>query len=348
MRFVKIIHLADVHLGSKIESKLPKDKVEIRKSEVRQAFNKVINYANENSIKIILISGDLFDSARPLKKDKDFFYSVVKNNPDIDFIYLRGNHDSLESFSDEEPSNLKKFSEKWKTYSYGDVTVSGVEFSKENKSEVSCGLHLPPDSKNIVMLHGSIEELPRLAEQNIDYLALGHIHGFSEVKLNIRGKSVYSGCLEGRGFDEIGVKGFVVLDTDTMKYEFVKNSVRVIEEYTIDVSKATDSYEAYKIICNEISLKKENLCLIKVCGEITFDGSSLAEDIEEYMSEKYFFVYVKNKTTEKINIEQLAEEISLKGEFVRIVLADTKYSEEEKERIISVGLKAFKGQGVSK
>ena len=71
--FMKIIHLADVHLGSKIEAKLPKDKAEIRKSEVRQAFNKVINYANENDIKIILISGDLFDSARPLKKDKDFF-----------------------------------------------------------------------------------------------------------------------------------------------------------------------------------------------------------------------------------------------------------------------------------
>ena len=134
---MKIIHLADVHLGSKIEAKLPKDKAEIRKAEVRQAFNKVVNYANENSIKIILISGDLFDSVRPLKKDKDFFYSVVKNNPDIDFIYLRGNHDSLEVHSEEEPLNLKKFSKEWKTYYYEDVTVSGVEISKDNNSEVS-------------------------------------------------------------------------------------------------------------------------------------------------------------------------------------------------------------------
>ena len=307
---MKIIHLADVHLGSKIESKLPKEKAEIRKSEVRQAFNKVIDYANENNIKIILVSGDLFDSARPLKKDKDFFYSVVKNNSDIDFIYLRGNHDSLESYSDEEPQNLKKFSEEWRTYFYEDVTISGVEISPGNKAEVSCGLHLPMESKNIVMLHGSAEELPKLAEKNIDYLALGHIHTFSEAKINIRGKSVYSGCLEGRGFDEIGVKGFVVLDTDTMKYEFIENSVRIIEEHTVNVSNAADSYEAYKLICNEISLKKENLCLIKVYGEISFDGSSLAEDIEEYMSDKCFFVYVKNKTTEKIDIEQLAEEIA--------------------------------------
>ena len=345
---MKIIHLADVHLGSKIEAKLPKDKAEIRKSEVRQAFNKVVDYAKENEIKIILISGDLFDSARPLKKDKDFFYSVVKNNPDIDFIYLRGNHDSLENYSQEEPENLKKFSGEWKTYFFGDVTISGVEISQSNKSEVSCALHLPADRKNIVMLHGSIEELPKLAEKNIDYLALGHIHSFSEEKISIRGKSVYSGCLEGRGFDEIGVKGFVVLDTDTMKYKFVKNSIRIIEEYTVNVSTAAESYEAYKIICNEINFVKENLCRINVCGEIAFDGTSLAEDIQEYMSEKCFFVYVKNKTAEKIDINQLAAEISLKGEFVRTVLADSKYSEEEKERIISVGLKAFKGAGVSK
>ena len=122
----------------------------------------------------------------------------------------------------------------------------------------------------------------------------------------------------------------------------------IIEEHTVNVSNAADSYEAYKIICNEISFKKENLCLIKVYGEITFDGSSLAEDIEEYMRDKCFFVHVKNKTTEKIDIERLAEEISLKGEFVRTVLADAKYSKEEKERIISVGLRAFRGLGVLK
>ena len=93
---MKIIHTADVHLGSKIESKLPKDKSDIRKAEVRQAFNNMVEYAIQNDISIIMISGDLFDSTRPLKKDKDFFYNVVRNNPDIEFIYLRGNHDCFE------------------------------------------------------------------------------------------------------------------------------------------------------------------------------------------------------------------------------------------------------------
>ena len=59
---MKIIHSADIHLGSKIEAKLPKEKSEIRRAEVRQAFNKMVNYAILNEIKVILISGDLFDT----------------------------------------------------------------------------------------------------------------------------------------------------------------------------------------------------------------------------------------------------------------------------------------------
>lgn len=342
---MKIIHSADIHLGSKIEAKLPKDKADIRKSEVRQAFNKMVSYAALHEIKIIMISGDLFDSGVPLKKDKDYFYSVVRNNPDIDFIYLRGNHDSSECYSENIPENLKTFSEEWTTYIYGNVSISGIELTENNYKNAGLRLDLPADTTNIVMLHGQPDKLPVLKE-NVDYVALGHLHTFAEIESNIRGKCVYSGCLEGRGFDEAGTKGFVVVDTDKISYKFIPNSIRVIENFTIDVSKARDSYEAYKIIKNEINTDSRNLCHIKIFGEIIFDGEYLASDIEEYLSDDYFFVYVKDETTQKSDFEQLAKETSLKGEFVRTVLANTQYTEEQKERIISVGIKAFRGQGV--
>ena len=52
----------------------------------------------------------------------------------------------------------------------------------------------------------------RLKEKNIDYLALGHIHEYSQGQIDLRGKYAYSGCLEGRGFDELGEKGFILID----------------------------------------------------------------------------------------------------------------------------------------
>ena len=157
---MKIIHSADIHLGSKIEAKLPKDKADIRKSEVRQAFNKMVSYAALHEIKIIMISGDLFDSGVPLKKDKDYFYSVVRNNPDIDFIYLRGNHDSSECYSENIPENLKTFSDEWTTYTYGHVSISGIELTENNYKNAGLRLDLPADTTNIVMLHGQPDKLP--------------------------------------------------------------------------------------------------------------------------------------------------------------------------------------------
>lgn len=68
-------------------------------------------------------------------------------------------------------------------------------------------------------MHGQIRDtsgkdkinVSKLRNKNIDYLALGHIHTFTSIKIDDRGTGVYSGCLEGRGFDECEDKGFVEL-----------------------------------------------------------------------------------------------------------------------------------------
>ena len=70
---MKFIHCADIHLGSKMEAKLPKDKADERKLEVRAAFDRMIDHAVKNGISVILLSGDVFDGDRPLKRDKDYF-----------------------------------------------------------------------------------------------------------------------------------------------------------------------------------------------------------------------------------------------------------------------------------
>ena len=122
---LKMIHCADIHLGSKIEAKLPKAKAEERRGELRATFQRMVDYAKREGVRAILLSGDVFDSDRPLKRDKEFFYDVVKGNPEIDFLYLRGNHDGEESYVEEGLKNLKTFLGEWSAYTYEDVTVSG-------------------------------------------------------------------------------------------------------------------------------------------------------------------------------------------------------------------------------
>ena len=70
--------------------------------------------------------------------------------------------------------------------------------------------------------------------KNIDYLALGHIHKYKQAELDQRGVYCYSGCLEGRGFDECGEKGFVLLDIDeeSLKLKTVGDIVNLIDSKT--------------------------------------------------------------------------------------------------------------------
>ena len=83
------------------------------------------------------------------------------------------------------------------------------------------------DQCNIVVLHGQESEysardkaeiihLTALKNKGIDYLALGHTHSYKKERLDARGVYCYPGCLEGRGFDECGEHGFVMLDIDEL------------------------------------------------------------------------------------------------------------------------------------
>ena len=128
---IKLLHCADIHLGSPLAG-LPADMREERRRELRATFGRMADYASEGGFAGILICGDAFDSDRPLKKDKEYFYNIVKLHPSLDFFYLRGNHDVGQSYTESLP-NLKTFGTEWSYYTYGDVVVAGIELCESNR-----------------------------------------------------------------------------------------------------------------------------------------------------------------------------------------------------------------------
>ncbi len=344
---MKIIHCADVHLGAKIDG-FPKEISENRKREVRNTFLRMVDYAKQKGVAVILLAGDLFDREKPFKKDSDFFYNVVESNPAIDFLYLRGNHDE----EGETPNlpNLKTFSTEWSYYTYGDVVIGGVELKKQNCKSYYSTLALEEGKTNIVMLHGGLGEeinLTKLREKNIDYLALGHIHEFSEGRLDERGRYAFSGCLEGRGFDETGVKGFVLLDTEgKLSSRFVPFSIRQIHKAEVDVSNLKEGYAMASRVREQISFTKEDIYRVELVGEADADLDEFARDVHAYLANGCAFLSVKDCTKKKIDYTAYDFDPSLKGEFVRTVANSVEYSEEEKAQIIAYGLKALSGREV--
>ncbi len=344
---MKIIHCADVHLGAKIQS-FPKEVAEKRRIEVRNSFLRMVTYAKTNGVEAILLCGDVFDRDKPFKKDVDFFYDVVEHTPEILFFYLRGNHDLAGDFR--ELDNLKTFSTDWTSYPLGEIVVSGIELVKENTRSYYSTLSLEREKTNIVMLHGLVgEEIPlaKLREKNVDYLALGHIHEYGEGTLDERGRYAYSGCLEGRGFDETGVKGFVLLDVEKrVSSEFIPFSAREIAKIVVDVSDLKEGYAMARRVREKVSFQKENIYRVELVGEVDFDLDEFAADVEAYLRAECAYLSVKDCTKKKLDYAAYAYDKSLRGEFVRAVAESPDYTEEERAQIIAYGLKALDGREV--
>ncbi len=351
---MKFIHTADIHLGSQLKLNADSYKINERKSEVRTTFKNIVELAKRENIKAIILSGDVFDGERALKKDKEFFYSVIKNNPQIDFLYLRGNHDILEGFN-ESYSNLKLFSDEWTAYEYDGVVISGIEMTSKNYSSLYSTLNLDSKKVNICMLHGQVADsfgkdlinLTKLKDKNIDYLALGHIHSYKEEKLDDRGRYVYSGCPEGRGFDETGKKGVVLLEVIDGKVlsNFIPMAIREISSLRVDCTNLPGVYEIYSRIKEIGKLDRKNLYRIELYGEVDFDTDGIEKELEDYLSGDCYLISIKDKLTRLIDIESLSGDVSLKGEFLRSVLS-SELSSEEKNSVIAVGLKALSGREI--
>ena len=366
---MKIIHCADLHLDSKMETHLSKEKARERKNEILITFQNMVEYATKNKVKIIIIAGDMFDKKNVSVKAKKIVKNAIETNPEIDFIYLKGNHDEAGFLdADEEiPQNLKLFkSEEWTTYEYLDnenptkITISGIEFGGKQEYEIYNSLILDKGKINIVVMHGQESEnsvkdkteiinLKKLKNKNIDYLALGHIHSYKKEKLDNRGEYCYSGCLEGRGFDECGDKGFVLLDIEKGKInsEFIKFAQRTLFEVNVDLTGLTANNEIEEKIKKEIeNIPKSSLVKIILGGE-TEIGEERDVDFLEKKFEPYFY-YLKIKDDPKIKIDYMKyqNDISLKGEFIRLVLQQDKLSDEEKSKVISTGIKALSGEEI--
>ena len=360
---MKIIHCSDLHLDSKMETHLDKEKARERKNEILITFEKMVNYAKDNDVKIIIIAGDLFDKKTITVKAKNKVKNAIISNPEIDFVYLKGNHDEAGFLDEDEelPQNLKTFnSYNWTTYDYDDLTISGIEFGNVENYEIYNSLILEKNKKNIVVMHGQESEtdvkdkaeiinLKALKNKNIDYLALGHIHTYKKGKLDNRGVYCYSGCLEGRGFDECGEKGFVLLElkNDKIKTKFIPFSSRTLYEVNVDLTGITENNEIENKIKDELKdIPQTSLVKLVLGGEVEIGEQRDIEYLTKKFESDFYYIKIEDKPHFKIDYMKYQNDISLKGEFIRTVIDQKDLTEEEKSKIISTGIKALSGEDI--
>ena len=346
---MKIIHTSDLHLDSPLTARLTSSKVRERKNELLLSFRKIVQNAKNSASLGFVIAGDLFDSEKVGKRTLKNVIDIIASCPEITFFYLSGNHErgALLDSCIPLPENLKLFENEWTYFKLGEVNIIG---RCETSSDMFSTVSLNENEVNVIVLHGELrdrsdrggvigkkdaEELP------IDYLALGHYHSYSKTEISRRLTAVYSGTPEGRGFDEIGPCGYVTLTVNgrSVSHTFTESAKRRLEIIEVDV---TDSLSDVAVMSKiEKALRqtsRESLVRVRLVGSRelgrTFDTEALLSSLKDL----YYYVEIKDESKLRICKDDFKNDISLKGEFIRSVLADSSLEDSEKEAVINMGL----------
>lgn len=389
---MRIIHCADIHLDSQMTSYLDSGMARKRRKEIFNTFCSMLDFAQENRVDAIIIAGDLFDTDKISMNTVKAVTDEIQRHGEVTVFYLPGNHDRKDNIfrGCNIPDNMIVLSGEWSYWRLNEVygvqeirtgqkmpdetvILAGCVLDEYTDADTYDHLQLPENTVNIVTLHGQIYEnggrnnadsidIRRLQNRCIDYLALGHVHAYQDGRLDQRGRYCYPGCLEGRGFDECGEHGFVMLDVDALsgviRSRFVPWAYRRISEIQVDVTGMTDMLEVEDTIAERLYSESRNsdmerirdtdgLDIVRVIlagDSFTLEDISV-EHISERFKDSFFYFSVLDRTYKGDGQTGYENEVSLKGEFVRTVMA-SQLSQDDKEYIIAMGIRALAGEEI--
>ena len=356
---MKFIHCSDIHLDSPMESNLTPRQARERNAELCATFARMVDYAKAEGITAVLIAGDLFDTQRISATTARFLLDTIASAPQVSFLYLKGNHDeSHRAFGGMAlPVNLLGFTDSPTSYTFGDVTVTAAELTDRSCITLYDALQLQEEHINILMLHGQTapqigEELvclPRLKGKHIDYLALGHLHSYQQGQLDSRGIWCYCGCLEGRGYDECGEKGFVLVEAENncLTHRFIPFAKRTLHHVSVDITGLQDTPAMLTAMTAAAAhIPESDLVKFTLTGTYTPDTHKDLPFLQNMLSSRFYALKLKDESRLHIYAAAYENDISLKGEFLRLVMASD-LPDADRDRIICAGLEALRGEEIS-
>ncbi|MFH1100880.1 MAG: exonuclease SbcCD subunit D [Methanobacteriota archaeon] len=237
---MKILHIADTHLGYSAYRKTNDEGINQREQDTYDAFHQFIEYAVQTKPDLILHSGDLFDSVRPTNRAITFALQQILrvSKQGIPFIVIDGNHEHpklretghIFSIFDHLEHVYPVYQETYKTLPFTirkeKVLIHAVPqcASKEHYEKEMKKIKLDSSAHyNILVTHGCVKGIQEFSmnefnelfiptaslKAHFDYIALGHYHKHTKVHDN----AWYAGSPERFTFADAGEqKGFIEVE----------------------------------------------------------------------------------------------------------------------------------------
>lgn len=347
-----ILHFSDTHLGYNDLDILNEENINQREADFYDAFSQVINDIEKIKPNFVIHTGDLFHRSSPSNRAITFALKEFKrlNSLNIPIIMIAGNHSTprtnlsspiLKIFEDFENVYVS-YEQSYKKIEFNDIifhTLPHMNDEIKAEDEINlCEENINSSKKNIMMMHCSVGAWYLMQEfgewvyptnkeyifEKMDYVALGHWHGFGNV-----GKHenvYYSGSTERTSLnDKRNSKGYALINLDdklTVKYKEIK--IRPIISKSIDCEEyqnAIDSLDASDTHDAIVEVKLQNLTTMQsidiqnqeikalfplamsvtVKREFKKDGNEgkTLDDIQALSLEEYFLDHIKEQSEDK-------------------------------------------------
>ena len=333
---MKILHTADWHLDAPLQG---------HGEDLRQALaavpGQILDICREEGCDLVLLAGDLFDGAYT-PYSYQALYDVLQAMAVPVFI-TPGNHDFCGADSpwirECWPENVHIFKTPQITsvaVPSLDLRVYGAGFISMDCPSLLEGFRADCEEKYAIgVFHGDPTQVTspynpitklQVKGSDLDYLALGHIHKANRV---IEGKTLcaWPGCPMGRGYDEQGEKGVLVVDLDAKSLRF----------------RPLDTPRFYDLQAEPAQLGS----LLSPVGNthyyrITLIGSCPQPDLSSLQAEYARFpnLILRDRTTRPVDVWGSLGEDSFEGVYFGVLkqAMDTASQEEQQEILLAASL----------
>lgn len=324
----KFIHAADFHLDSSFAALSPRQAA-ARRRESRELPARLAAYARENDISLMLLAGDLFDGG--VYRETAEALRDGLGQAGIPVFIAPGNHDWYGPKSPyaalKWPENVHIFkSRSIERVALPQCTVYGAAFTAPEQTDgLLAGFTAPEDGRpHLAVLHGELgapaSQYNPITEREaavsgLDYLALGHIHKRGEPLRCGKTTVAWPGCPEGRGFDELGEKGFyegTVADDGVVTLRFVSFARHRYEILSVDVTGQESGAAVAAALPPDTA---GDLYRILLTGETEQEIST--EVLRTALEQRFYALDLRDETRVSEDIWTGAGEDSLRGLFLR-------------------------------
>ncbi len=324
---IKLLHCADLHLGSTFGG-VSGDTAQVLGQRHRELLSRLLRLKEQENCQLMLLAGDLFDG----QPSEALLRETVRwlERMEIPVCIAPGNHDYVTGDSPYNripwPSNVhifKRAAMESVSVPKLDMRIWGAGFVSMDCPGLLEGFRAEGTQRyQVAVLHGD-PTAPRspscpvtrgqVRDSGLHYLALGHIHKGGSF---LAGSTLcaWPGCPMGRGFDETGAKGALVVTLTEGQPE--------VRFFDLGLGR----FEDIKVEVGQDPLEDILAALPADTGEdiyrITLTGTGEKPDLaylQESLKENFLELILEDETVRPVELWENAGQDTLEGQLFAIL-----------------------------